>query len=41
LNTSFAARQIAEVCASENPRVLIYDEEFSELCAPAAGAARA
>jgi acyl-CoA synthetase (AMP-forming)/AMP-acid ligase II len=36
LNTSFAARQIAEVCASENPRVLIYDEEFSELCAPAA-----
>ncbi|HVC83869.1 MAG TPA: AMP-binding protein [Solirubrobacteraceae bacterium] len=36
LNTSFAGRQIAEVCASENPRVLIYDEEFSELCAPAA-----
>jgi acyl-CoA synthetase (AMP-forming)/AMP-acid ligase II len=36
LNTSFAARQIAEICASENPRVLIYDEEFSELCAPAA-----
>jgi len=36
LNTSFAGRQIAEVCASENPRVLIYDEEFSELCAAAA-----
>ncbi|HXR13800.1 MAG TPA: AMP-binding protein [Solirubrobacteraceae bacterium] len=36
LNTSFAARQIAEVCESENPRVLIYDEEFSELCASAA-----
>jgi acyl-CoA synthetase (AMP-forming)/AMP-acid ligase II len=36
LNTSFAGRQIAEVCASENPRVLIYDEEFGELCAAAA-----
>ena len=36
LNTSFAARQIAEVCAVENPRVLIYDEEFTELCALAA-----
>jgi len=36
LNTSFAGRQIAEVCESEQPRVLIYDEEFSELCAPAA-----
>ena len=36
LNTSFAGRQIAEVCANENPRVLIYDEEFSELCAAAA-----
>jgi fatty-acyl-CoA synthase len=36
LNTSFAARQIAEVCAAENPKVLIYDEEFTELCAPAA-----
>jgi fatty-acyl-CoA synthase len=36
LNTSFAGRQIAEVCAAENPRVLIYDEEFSELCAAAA-----
>jgi fatty-acyl-CoA synthase len=36
LNTSFAGRQIAEICASENPRVLIYDDEFSELCAAAA-----
>jgi len=36
LNTSFAGRQIAEVCAVEQPRVLIYDEEFSELCAAAA-----
>jgi fatty-acyl-CoA synthase len=36
LNTSFAARQIAEVCAAEDPKVLIYDEEFTELCAPAA-----
>ncbi len=36
LNTSFAGRQIAEVCAAEDPRVLIYDEEFSDLCAAAA-----
>ena len=36
LNTSFAGRQIAEVCAAENPRVLIYDEEFEALCAAAA-----
>ena len=36
LNTSFAGRQIAEVCAREDPRVLIYDEEFSALCAAAA-----
>ena len=36
LNTSFAAPQIAEVCAAEDPRVLIYDEEFAELCASAA-----
>jgi acyl-CoA synthetase (AMP-forming)/AMP-acid ligase II len=36
LNTSFAARQIAEVCEAENPKVLIYDEEFTQLCAPAA-----
>jgi acyl-CoA synthetase (AMP-forming)/AMP-acid ligase II len=36
LNTSFAGRQIAEVCENEQPRVLIYDEEFSDLCAAAA-----
>jgi acyl-CoA synthetase (AMP-forming)/AMP-acid ligase II len=36
LNTSFAARQIAQVCEAENPRVLIYDEEFTNLCAAAA-----
>ena len=36
LNTSFAGRQIAEVCENEQPRVLMYDEEFSDLCAAAA-----
>jgi fatty-acyl-CoA synthase len=36
LNTSFAGRQIAEVCENEQPRALIYDEEFSDLCAAAA-----
>jgi fatty-acyl-CoA synthase len=36
LNTSFAGRQIAEVCDAENPKVLIYDEEFEALCAAAA-----
>ena len=36
LNTSFAGRQIAQVCEAENPRVLIYDEEFAGLCAAAA-----
>jgi fatty-acyl-CoA synthase len=36
LNTSFAGRQIAEVCEVEKPRVLIYDEEFTGLCAAAA-----
>jgi acyl-CoA synthetase (AMP-forming)/AMP-acid ligase II len=36
LNTSFAAPQITDVCAREHPRVLIYDEEFIELCAGAA-----
>ncbi|HEX2703990.1 MAG TPA: AMP-binding protein [Solirubrobacteraceae bacterium] len=39
LNTSFAAPQIAEVCEREQPRALIYDEEFIELCS-AAGAGR-
>ncbi len=35
LNTSFAGPQIAEVCEREEPRVFIYDEEFTELCAAA------
>jgi fatty-acyl-CoA synthase len=35
LNTSFAGPQIAEVCEREQPRVLVYDEEFMELCAAA------
>ena len=35
MNTSFAGPQIAEVCEREEPRVLIYDEEFIELCAAA------
>jgi fatty-acyl-CoA synthase len=35
LNTSFAGRQIAEVCDAEQPKVLIYDEEFAALCAAA------
>ena len=36
LNTSFAAPQIADVCARESPRTIIFDEEFTELCRPAA-----
>ena len=36
LNTSFAGRQIAQVCAGENPRAVIYDEEFADLCSEAA-----
>ncbi|HUB75992.1 MAG TPA: AMP-binding protein [Solirubrobacteraceae bacterium] len=36
LNTSFAGPQIADVCEREEPRVLIYDEEFIELCSQAA-----
>jgi acyl-CoA synthetase (AMP-forming)/AMP-acid ligase II len=36
LNTSFAGPEIAAVCEREAPRVLIYDEEFSALCAAAA-----
>jgi fatty-acyl-CoA synthase len=36
LNTSFAGPQIAEVCEREQPRVLVYDEEFIELCSAAA-----
>jgi acyl-CoA synthetase (AMP-forming)/AMP-acid ligase II len=36
MNTSFAAPQIAEVCEREQPRILIYDEEFIALCSAAA-----
>ena len=31
LNTMFAGPQLAEVTRRENPKVLVYDEEFSEL----------
>jgi fatty-acyl-CoA synthase len=31
LNTMFAARQLSEVMEREGPKVLIYDEEFSDL----------
>ena len=36
LNTSFAGPQITDVCARERPVVLIYDEEFIDVCAGAA-----
>ncbi|MBJ7522128.1 MAG: AMP-binding protein, partial [Solirubrobacteraceae bacterium] len=35
LNTMFAGPQIADVCAREQPTALVYDEEFTELCASA------
>ncbi len=35
LNTMFAGPQIKEVCEREKPVVIIYDEEFAELCAAA------
>jgi acyl-CoA synthetase (AMP-forming)/AMP-acid ligase II len=31
LNTAFAGPQVAEVCARERPRAIVYDEEFSAL----------
>ncbi|MGN6160411.1 MAG: AMP-binding protein, partial [Marmoricola sp.] len=31
LNTSFAAPQLAEVCAREKPTAIVYDEEFEDL----------
>lgn len=37
LNTMFAGPQITDVCAREQPTALIYDEEFTELCAGAGG----
>ncbi|MGI8558074.1 MAG: acyl-CoA synthetase [Solirubrobacteraceae bacterium] len=36
LNTAFAGPQITDVCEREKPIALIYDQEFSELCADAA-----
>jgi acyl-CoA synthetase (AMP-forming)/AMP-acid ligase II len=35
LNTMFAGPQITDVCAREKPVLVIYDEEFAELCAGA------
>ncbi len=35
LNTMFAGPQITEVCAREGPVLIVYDEEFGELCAGA------
>ncbi|HEV2770645.1 MAG TPA: acyl-CoA synthetase [Solirubrobacteraceae bacterium] len=36
LNTQFAAPQITDVCAREQPAAIVYDEEFAELVAEAA-----
>ena len=36
LNTQFAAPQITDVCARENPKAILFDEEFAELVADAA-----
>ena len=35
LNTMFAGPQITDVCAREKPKLIIYDEEFAELCSGA------
>ncbi len=35
LNTMFAGPQITDVCDREKPVAVVYDEEFSELCADA------
>jgi len=35
LNTMFAGPQITDVCAREKPVLVVYDEEFAELCAGA------
>ena len=35
LNTMFAGPQITDVCEREKPVLIIYDEEFAELCASA------
>ncbi|CAA9501958.1 MAG: Long-chain-fatty-acid--CoA ligase [uncultured Solirubrobacteraceae bacterium] len=36
LNTAFAGPQLAEICAREQPRAIVYDEEFDELIGAAA-----
>jgi fatty-acyl-CoA synthase len=36
LNTSFAAPQIAAVCARERPRAIVYDEDFADVVGEAA-----
>ncbi len=36
LNTAFAGPQLAEVCAREQPRAIVFDEEFEQLVAGAA-----
>jgi acyl-CoA synthetase (AMP-forming)/AMP-acid ligase II len=36
LNTAFAGPQLEEACEREQPRAIVYDEEFSELVAAAA-----
>ncbi|HXR28510.1 MAG TPA: acyl-CoA synthetase [Solirubrobacteraceae bacterium] len=41
LNTAFAAPQIADVLAREDPVAVIYDEEFAELVRPGAAGRRA
>jgi acyl-CoA synthetase (AMP-forming)/AMP-acid ligase II len=38
LNTSFAAPEIAAVCAREQPRAIVYDEEFAQIATQAAPA---
>jgi acyl-CoA synthetase (AMP-forming)/AMP-acid ligase II len=40
LNTAFAAPQLVDVIERENPAALIYDEEFADLLADAAGGLR-
>jgi fatty-acyl-CoA synthase len=35
LNTAFSGPQLAEVARQENPRVLVYDEEFADMVAAA------
>lgn len=35
LNTMFAGPQITDVCRREEPKAVVYDEEFAELCAGA------